>query len=37
VELEEKRATRKLQQLIDDTETEKIVRDQAQIGIQILT
>jgi len=36
VELEEKRAAMKLQQLIDDTETEKIVRDQAQIGIQIL-
>lgn len=36
VELEEKRAIKKFQNLIDHESTQKIVRDQAEMGIQLL-
>ena len=36
VELEDKRAAKKFQQLIDDAEVTGIVKDQAKIGIQLL-
>ena len=37
IQLEEKRAAKKFQQLINSDNTEKVVKDQAAIGIQILT
>ena len=36
VELEEKRAAKKFQQLIDEEGTQKIVKQQAEIGLQLL-